>query len=100
MPTDQRGTRARMPSLSWTRLVSEERPDLVRRRIALGLGAVAVSPLAALMGNNPAVAQGKGDPDGLRGTQSEGTIAPINIAIPRFLGDDSRFASEVTGVIL
>ena len=36
---------------------------------------------------------------GLRGTQREGTIAPIPIAIPEFLGEDQRFASEVTGVV-
>jgi TolB protein len=90
-----------MPSLQQTRLDSEDHPDLVRRRIALGLGAVAVSPMAALMASSPAAGQAKADPEaGLRGTQSEGQIAPISIAIPRFLGDDSRFASEVTGVII
>jgi TolB protein len=31
---------------------------------------------------------------------TQGTIAPIPIAIPRFLGDDARFASEVTGVVM
>jgi TolB protein len=37
---------------------------------------------------------------GLRGTQREGTIAPIPIAIPEFLGEDRRFASEVSGVVI
>jgi TolB protein len=31
---------------------------------------------------------------------TQGTLAPIPIAIPRFLGDDARFASEVTGVVM
>jgi TolB protein len=31
---------------------------------------------------------------------TQGTLSPISIAIPRFLGDDSRFASEVTGVVI
>ena len=35
----------------------------------------------------PAMAQ-------LKGTQTEGTIAPIPIAIPTFLGDDSELASR------
>ena len=36
---------------------------------------------------------------GLRGTQRSGTIAPIPIAIPQFLGDDPRFVAEVTAVV-
>ena len=47
----------------------------------------------------PASAQRSADSDGLRGTQREGTIAPIPIAIPEFLGEDQRFASEITSVI-
>jgi TolB protein len=35
----------------------------------------------------------------LKGTQREGTIAPIPVAIPEFFGEDRRFAAEVTGVI-
>ncbi len=69
-------------------------PDLGRRRVALGLGAVALAPLVTLARVPIAVAQ-----DGLRGTQREGTIAPIPIAIPEFLGEERRFSSEVTGVI-
>ena len=72
---------------------------LDRRRAALGLGAFALSPLAALGLSTPAAAQRPPDSDGLRGTQREGTIAPIAIAIPEFFGDDQRFAAEVTGVI-
>ncbi len=37
--------------------------------------------------------------DGLRGTQREGTIAPIPIAIPEFMGEDRRFSAEMTGVV-
>jgi len=36
---------------------------------------------------------------GLRGTQKQGTIAPIPIAIPDFLGDDPKIASEITRVV-
>jgi TolB protein len=71
------------------------RPD--RRRIALGLGAAALCPLAA---RAPAArAQGGRQEGGLHGTQREGTIAPIPIAVPQFFGDDQRFAAEVTGVV-
>jgi TolB protein len=35
----------------------------------------------------------------LRGTQREGTIAPIPIAIPQFLGEDPRFVAEMTSVV-
>jgi TolB protein len=70
--------------------VRDRDPD--RRRVALGLGALALSPLAALGLGGTAAAQ-------LKGTQREGTIAPIPIAIPEFLGEDRRFAAEVTGVI-
>src|SRR5262245_8703548 len=31
---------------------------------------------------------------------TQGTLQPIPIAIPRFLGDDARFASEVTAVVM
>ncbi|HEX5999012.1 MAG TPA: Tol-Pal system protein TolB, partial [Hyphomicrobiaceae bacterium] len=31
---------------------------------------------------------------------TQGTLAPIPIAIPRFMGDDARFSSEVTGVVI
>jgi TolB protein len=37
--------------------------------------------------------------EGLRGTQRQGTIAPIPIAIPAFLGDDPQLAAEISGVI-
>jgi TolB protein len=75
-------------------------PDLGRRRAALALGALALSPLIALGRSSPAAAQRSADNEtGLRGTQREGTIAPIPIAIPQFLGDDPRFVAEVTNVV-
>lgn len=36
---------------------------------------------------------------GLRGTQRQGTIAPIPIAIPAFLGDDQRLAADISAVV-
>lgn len=36
---------------------------------------------------------------GLRGTQRQGTIAPIPIAIPAFLGGDQQLAADVAGVV-
>lgn len=36
---------------------------------------------------------------GLSGTQRQGTIAPIPIAIPGFLGDDPKLAADIAGVI-
>jgi TolB protein len=71
---------------------------LDRRQVALGLGGLALSPLVATW-LTPAAAQRSADSDGLRGTQREGTIAPIPIAIPEFLGEDQRFSAEVTNVI-
>src|SRR4051794_18480500 len=35
----------------------------------------------------------------LKGTQTEGTIAPIPIAIPTFLGDDPQLASDISNVV-
>jgi TolB protein len=73
------------------------RPDLTRRGAALGIGAVALAPL---FGHGTARAQGRLVSKGpLKGTQDEGTIEPIAIAVPRFQGEDARFSSEVTGVI-
>ncbi|MGQ0673899.1 MAG: Tol-Pal system beta propeller repeat protein TolB [Hyphomicrobium sp.] len=36
---------------------------------------------------------------GLRGTQSQGTIAPIPIAIPEFLGDDPQMGVELANIV-
>jgi len=71
-----------------------------RRHAAFALGALVASPLAVLGWTAPASAQRSAASEGgLRGTQREGTIAPIPIAIPEFLGEDQRFASEITNVI-
>jgi TolB protein len=66
---------------------------LDRRQAVKGLGALAAMPLAGL------VPFSAGAQEGLKGTQREGTIAPIPIAIPEFMGEDPRFAAGVTGVI-
>ena len=64
------------------------------------LGAVALAPLAALAWGMPAKAQRSAESEGgLRGTQREGTIAPIPIAVPEFLGEDPQFALEVSDVV-
>ena len=64
------------------------------------LGAIALAPLAALVWGAPAAAQrSAGSEGGLRGTQREGTIAPIPIAVPEFLGEDPQFALEVSDVV-
>jgi TolB protein len=78
------------------------RHGLTRRQATLGLGALAGSPLA-LGWSSTAWAQRPpqgGDSEGLRGTQREGTIAPIPIAIPEFLGEDRRFSAETTNVVV
>ena len=67
---------------------------VARRSVVLGLGGLALAPLVSLARVPIALAQ-----EGLKGTQREGTIAPIPIAIPEFLGEDPRFSSQVTGVI-
>ena len=38
--------------------------------------------------------------EGLRGTQRQGTVAPIPIAIPVFTGDDPKLAADVAQVIM
>src|SRR5690606_7539582 len=60
----------------------------------------------------PGGAQGAPDPGGnygadgftpgggLRGTQRQGTVAPIPIAIPVFVGDDPRLAADVAHVVM
>ncbi|MFN0219673.1 MAG: Tol-Pal system beta propeller repeat protein TolB [Hyphomicrobium sp.] len=67
-----------------------------RRRPLLAVHALLVMALAAglsPLGGPEAAAQ-------LQGTQTQGTIAPIPIAIPVFLGDDPQMASDVSDVIL
>jgi TolB protein len=38
--------------------------------------------------------------EGLRGTQRQGTVAPIPIAIPAFSGDDPKLAQDVAQVVM
>ena len=44
-------------------------------------------------------AQGGGGGEGLRGTQRQGVVAPIPIAIPAFLGDDPKLSADISRVI-
>ncbi|MEQ1652819.1 MAG: Tol-Pal system beta propeller repeat protein TolB [Hyphomicrobium sp.] len=48
--------------------------------------------VGAAMLSSPAAAQ-------LQGTQTQGTIAPIPVAIPLFLGDDPQMAAEISNVV-
>ncbi len=41
-----------------------------------------------------------GEGGGLRGTQRQGTVAPIPIAIPVFVGDDPKLAADVAQVLM
>jgi TolB protein len=55
-----------------------------------------------LLFGTPALAQrstASSSEGGLRGTQREGTVAPIPIAIPQFLGEDEQFAQDVSNVV-
>lgn len=36
---------------------------------------------------------------GLSGTQRQGTVAPIPIAVPNFVGDDPKLAADIAGVL-
>lgn len=68
------------------------------RSFAGRLMAVCLAAVSALaIAGAPAIAQDEGG--GLRGTQRQATIAPIPIAIPAFLGADSKLAADVAGVI-
>lgn len=62
---------------------------IVRSRIAVS---AIVAMFVAIALANPALAQ-------LQGTQTEGTIAPIPIAIPLFVGDDPQLGADVADVI-
>ncbi|KUO57324.1 MAG: translocation protein TolB [Alphaproteobacteria bacterium BRH_c36] len=42
---------------------------------------------------------GSASAQGLSGTQRQGTVAPIPIAVPNFLGDDSKLAADIAGVL-
>jgi len=70
-----------------------------RREAAAALGGLVLAPMAGIFAIPAAAQRGADAAGGLRGTQREGTIAPIPIAIPLFLGEDERFAAELTQVI-
>ena len=50
-------------------------------------------------GTAPQSGPGVGAGGGLRGTQRQGTVAPIPIAVPEFLGDDPQMANEISNVV-
>jgi TolB protein len=53
-----------------------------------------------IVGAAPAAAQRSAASEGgLRGTQREGTVAPIPIAVPEFLGEDPQFARDVSQIV-
>ncbi len=58
------------------------------------------APAQAAPGAPPSTSQGAAAPGGgVRGSQTEGSIAPIPIAIPLFLGDDPQLAGEIANVV-
>ena len=56
------------------------------------LAALLFAPVAVVVISTPAAAQ-------LQGTQTQGTIAPIPVAVPVFLGDDPQMAAEISNVV-
>ncbi len=59
-------------------------------------GAACLAALLALLASLVATSV---HAQGLSGTQRQGTIAPIPIAIPGFLGDDPKLAADIAGVV-
>ncbi len=57
------------------------------------------APVATRGPAGGAGAQGGGGGEGLRGTQRQGVVAPIPIAIPAFLGDDPKLSADISRVI-
>lgn len=57
------------------------------------LAAVLLLPFVVVLSSHQASAQ-------LQGTQTQGTIAPIPIAIPLFLGDDPQLAGDISNVVM
>jgi TolB protein len=62
------------------------------RACAPVMGILAFVAGAILVAVSPAQAQ-------LRGTQTQGTIAPIPIAIPEFTGSDAKMAGEISNIV-
>ena len=67
----------------------------IHERFKKALAVAALAVVSLWSGPNlvtPAFAQ-------LKGTQTEGTIAPIPIAIPLFMGDDPQLAGDISNVV-
>ena len=67
----------------------------IHERFKKALAVAALAIVSLWSGPNlvtPAFAQ-------LKGTQTEGTIAPIPIAIPLFMGDDPQLAGDISNVV-
>jgi TolB protein len=59
---------------------------------AVGVTCLATALVALAFQVSPAQAQ-------LQGTQTQGTLAPIPIAVPLFLGDDAKLAGDIADVV-
>jgi TolB protein len=71
--------------------------EQLRRQPGYEQGGYEVPPPPS--GGGGAGAGGGGLSGGLRGTQRQGTVAPIPIAIPPFVGDDPKLAADIAGVV-
>ncbi|MGQ0456244.1 MAG: Tol-Pal system beta propeller repeat protein TolB [Hyphomicrobium sp.] len=76
--------------------IFEMRPMTDRRRASTVFHALAALALVACFASFAATESHAQ----LQGTQTQGTIAPIPIAIPVFLGDDPQLAGEISDVVL
>ena len=77
-------------------MITSRLPRCLRQSLFAVVPAVAsfsvLSPLVAAFVATPAEAQ-------LQGTQTQGTIAPIPVAVPLFLGDDAKLAADISDVV-
>ena len=71
---------------------SSMRSSAMRAPFVALLAALLFAPVAVVVISTPAAAQ-------LQGTQTQGTIAPIPVAVPVFLGDDPQMAAEISNVV-
>ncbi len=71
---------------------SSMRSSAMRAPFVALLAALLIAPVAVVVISTPAAAQ-------LQGTQTQGTIAPIPVAVPVFLGDDPQMAAEISNVV-
>ncbi len=67
-------------------------PNPICNRFRPAIVSVLLAVVLGISGGHPASAQ-------LSGTQTQGTIAPIPIAVPLFLGDDPKLAADVADVV-